>query len=161
MEEISVRVPHGPDHPSPQPWLGATMSALPLETRMMALFHRGPHHTESIAKEKLLRGTKISRTLVESVKTDLPSLGGLKAPIAGPCWVCACLNLLILTVPFHFLGQPGFTGSTKKQHGSDRPWVHFPGSFLTSCSCLRFLAYLEGVSFCLLHRSISTQLSAL
>lgn len=51
MEEISVCVLHSPDHPSLHPWFAATMSALPLETRIMALFHRGPHHTESTAKE--------------------------------------------------------------------------------------------------------------
>ena len=113
----------------------------------MALFHRGHHHTESIAKEKLFRGTEIPRTLVESVKTDLSSLGSLKVPTAGACWVCACLNLLICTVPFHFLGQPGVTGSTERQHGCDSPWVHFPGSFLTSSSCFHFLVCLEGLSF--------------
>lgn len=107
MEGISVRVLHSLDHPSPHPQFTATMSALPLEKRAMALFHRGPHHTEPIAKEKLFRCTRIPRTLAERVETDLSYLGGLEGPIAGACCEYAHLDLLILTVLFRLWRQVG------------------------------------------------------
>lgn len=118
------------EHPPPRPLLTATMSAPPRDRNYGLTSQRtSPHCVHS--NRKALRRYQDSGSSGRKCHDRLALSGWSQGSVAGACWVCACSNLLILVVPFHFLGQPGIAGSTKRQLGCDRLQVHLLAGFFT------------------------------